>query len=306
MKKKIKRQYKFGDIIKITARKCSAKVQPGIMVGQMYTVLEQYATKSGAVSLLVVELAALAKGAGKTKSGQIDPKLMHRVNEDRFDWQFLNEKRKRQEYQKTKEILNAKAGKLEKEFLESRFTMDERFMMTYRPYLFAELTWHFALKAIAAVADEKLANTKSLSRKVTDLRRNFIFDLGRHMSSPIINCAQGKVREALEMYKMDFIRLQATINNELNRLYIGVKHDTAITYAIIAIICYDLQKKVDGKNVELIRSRLGWATNHESFGYMTELNSCMEQLVGNHKLQDTLPVTTAIRVLEINIMNLKL
>ncbi len=304
--KKIKRQYKFGDIITITSRKCSAKVQPDIMVGQIYTVLEQHATKSGAVSLLVIELAALAKGASKTKSAQIDPKLMHRVNEDRFDWQFMNEKRKRQEYQKTKEMLNAKADKLEKEFLESRFTMDERFMMTYRPYLFAELTWYFALKAIAAVADEKLASTKSLSRRVTDLRHNFIFDLGRHMSGPIISCAQGKVREALEMYRMDFIRLQATINNELNRLYIGVKHDTAITYAIIAIICYDLQKKVEDKNVELIRSRLGWATNHESFGYMSELNSCMKQLVGNHKLQDTLSVTTAIKVLEINIMNLKL
>ena len=307
MKKKNNFEYKFGQVITIIDRKCSDKVQPKVKVGDKYTVLEQHYLKSGAISLLVVNLAELANKAGETPIANIDPKLYQRINEERFVWSLLNEKKKQRELEKTRALLAERAEQKETEFLEQRFTQEERFQMSYRPYLFAELSWHFALKALSAAAAEKIEETKKISREVTTLRKNFLYDLNKNMSAPVVKCAQNKVSEALQTFSVDFLKLQVTINNELNRSYIGVKHDAVKTYALISSMCYYCQSKIEDKNTELIRSRLGGgAYNHESFGYMGELHNCMLKLIDGCKLQDTLAVITAIKVLEKNIMSLNL
>ena len=306
MKTKTEQPYKFGDLIVITKRKCSDKIQPKIKVGTHYFVLEAGKLKNGATVLSVAEFSAIAYGGLMTPNAKIDPKLAMQCNEERFEWKRRSQTELMAEFQKFKEELDRKQEEKEKEFLEKRFTEKERIKMAYHPYIYAELAWVFALRALSIVKDRKISSFRGTSHKLEEFRRDFMLLLSKKMEHPVVMASQERVAQLLEDNYRDFLIFHATITNEINRQHVGIPNDDIKAYAYMSLLCYQCLQRLDDSNVELIRKKLGFATRHDSYPLMAELKQCMLEYMEGCQIEHTLNIRTAVSVLEKNVMNLKL
>lgn len=307
MKKNQPQPYKMGDLILITKRKCSDKVQPRIKVGTHYLVLAESKIKSGAVVLKVAEFAKMAKEVLVRPKDNIDPKDIQRVNEERFEWKRCSKTKMQKEFLEFKESFEKEKESREMKFLEEKFTEKERIQMAYTPYLFAELTWHYAEKALEAAKEKKIDKYKKVARLVKAFRVDFNQELRKKMTQPVLECAQSRLQGALEDHSLDFFIFMTTVKNEINRQYVGLEHDDVKTFAYMAQLCYKSQRKLDQKNVEIIKKKLGGEVgNHETFKYMSDLQKCLETYMDGCKVEFTQPIQTAVKIMERNINNTKL
>lgn len=296
---------KYGTPI-IVKRKCSPKVQPHIIDNGLYLVLEELpATKSGARCLLVAEFEQMAKMAMITPHANIPIKDMKRINADRFSWEVKNRKIVKEKALAYKDNFVKEQERKQDKEIQSKFTDRERSQMAYTPYLYAELAWHYANKAINLSVERRVDGLKKVTRTVKSLRNDFICELKKKISQPVIDAAQEKVKKAIEDNYVDFFKMEMTVQNELNFQHLRVKDDDIKTYAYISMLCYEAQRRVDISNARLIEKRLGGVADVvESFRYMRELYDCMKVYVGDCKVQNTANINIAIKVLEKNIGSL--
>ena len=178
--------------------------------------------------------------------------------------------------------------------------------MAYYPYIYAELAWYYALRALEIVKGRKIEQLKKVSRQLQEHRCNFMFDLARKMGHEVLECAQGKILQMLESNQLDFFIFYTTVVNEINRQYVGIPDDDVKAYAYMSILCYRCQQKLDDENIAIIRKKLGFATRHESYPYMSQLYRCMQEYAGKIEIQDTMQIRTAVAVMERNVMSLQL
>lgn len=300
--------YKLGELIKITKRKCSEKIQPNIKVGGLYMVIgEDTPTKSGAKCLRIAEFKKMANMAIITPSKHIPRKDMFRCNADRFEWKKKSPAQLKAEFEKVKnEYFKEQEERQDREVMK-KFTDKERIQMAYTPYLYAELSWHYADKVRQLAIDRKIDKYKKLTRTVKELRSNFLSELRIKMTQPVLDAAQEKVKKAIEEHFLDFFKFEMSVQNELNRQYLRIEDDDIRTYAYISMLCYQCQQKIDKANALLIHQRLGAVTTeHDSYKYMKELYDCMGAYMGDCKIENTLTIQTAIRVMEKNINKMEL
>ena len=66
----------------------------------------------------------------------------------------------------------------------------------------------------------------------------------------------------------------------------------------MSILCHQCQKRLDNRNTELIRKKLGQAAQHESYSYMKELRNCMDTIMGWAKIEQTQPIKTTVTIIE--------
>lgn len=306
MKTKTEQPYKLGDLIVITRRKCSDKVQPKIKVGDHYLVLKESKLKSGALTLSVADFATMAREGIKNPHANIVPKMIMRCNQERFEWVRKSQKELLAQFNEFKEEFKKEQEQKEEAFLKERFSEAERIRMAYYPYIYAELAWYYSLRALEIVKDRRIEALKRTSRKLQEYRCNFMVDLARKMGHKVLNCAQGKVLQMLKDRKMDFFIFFTTVQNEINRQHVGIPDDDVKAYAYMSKLCIESQQRLDDENVEIIRQRLGFATRHESFPYMSGLKACMQEYLGNFHVEVTVPISNAVTIMEKNVMNLTL
>lgn len=306
MKTRSEQPYKMGDLIVITKRKCSEKVQPRIKVGGHYLVLKEGRLKSGALTLSVAEFSAMAREGLKDPHAKIDPKMIMQCNQERFEWVRKSQKELLAKFNEFKAEFNKKQEEKEEAFLKERFSEKERIRMAYYPYIYAELAWYYSLRALELVKERRIESLKKTSRQLQEYRCNFMFDLARKMGHEVLECAQSKVHQMLQAKQMDFFVFYTTVQNEINRQYVGIPDDDIKTYAYMSKLCIESQQRLDDENVEIIRKRLGFATRHESFPYMSGLMACMQEYLGNFHMEVTLPISTAVTIMEKNVMSLTL
>lgn len=306
MKTKTEQPYKMGDLILITKRKCSEKVQPKIKVGGHYLVLKEGRLKSGALTLSVADFATMAREGLKDPHAKIDPKMIMQCNQERFEWVRKSQKELLAQFNEFKAEFNKKQEEKEEAFLKERFSEKERIGMAYYPYIYAELAWYYSLRALELVKERRIEALKKTSRQLQEYRCNFLFDLARKMGHEVLECAQGKVHQMLQAKQMDFFIFYTTITNEINRQHVGIPDDDVKAYAYMSKLCMESQQRLDDENVEIIRKRLGFATRHESFPYMSGLKVCMQEYLGNLEVNFTRPISTAVTIMERNVMSMKL
>ncbi|MBQ7018750.1 MAG: hypothetical protein IJN06_07085 [Bacteroidales bacterium] len=306
MKTKTEHPYKLGDLIVITRRKCSDKVQPKIKVGGHYLVLKESRLKSGALTLSVADFATMAREGIKDPHAKIDPKMVMQCNQERFEWKRKSQKELLARFNEFKEGFKKEQEQKEEAFLKERFSEAERIRMAYYPYIYAELAWYYSLRALEIVKERRIEALKRTSRQLQEYRCNFMFDLARKMGHEVLDCAQGKVLQMLQDRQMDFFVFFTTVQNEINRQHVGIPDDDVKAYAYMSKLCIESQQRLDDENVEMIRQRLGFATRHESFPYMSGLKTCMNEYMGNLHVKFTLPISTAVTIMEKNVMNLTL
>ena len=298
---------KKGTLLQVK-RKCSPKVQPHIIDNSLYLVLEELPkTKSGARRLAVVEFEQMAKMAMITPHAHIPRKDINIINEDRFSWIVKSRQTLKEKTAAYKENFIKEQEQKQDEQIRSKFTDRERSQMAYTPYLYAELAWHYAHKAINLCVDRKIDGMKKVTRTVRGLRADFLSELRKKMPQPVIACAQDKVKQAIEDNYMDFFKMEMTVQNELNFQHLRTANDDIKTYAYISMLCYEAQRRVDIANARLIEKRLGGIADVvESYKYMKELYDCMKAYVGDCKVKNTYNITNAIKIMEKNIGSLSL
>lgn len=298
MKKNQPQPYKMGDLIVITKRLCSDKVQPNVKVGTNYLVLAEGKIKNGAIVLKVAEFTKMAKEVLVRPKDNIDPRDMIRVNEQRFEWKRLDKRKLQAEFLQFKQEFEKKQEEREKEYLESMFTEQERIQMAYHPYLYAELAWHYAEKAIETAKNMRNDSLKKVSRMIRCFRVDFNCELKKKMTQNVLEAAKEKVQQVLQNKALDFFIFFTTVKNEINRQHVGLELNEIRSYAYMSILCMQSLKRLDSDNTELIRMRLGQASQHESYKYMKELRSCMDAIMDGVKIEKTQPIKTTIAIIE--------
>lgn len=298
---------KYGTLLQIK-RKCSPKIQPHIIDNGLYLVLEEGTkTKSGARRLAVVEFEQMAKMAMITPHAHIPRKEISIINEERFSWVVKSRQTLKEKTLAYKENFIKEQEKRQDEEVRSKFTDRERSQMAYTPYLYAELAWHYANKAIALCAERKLDDLKKVTRTIRELRVNFLADLRVKMTQPVLMAAQGKVKQAMEDFASDFFKFEMTIKNEVEREYLGSKNNDVRAYAYMSMCCYEAQRRVDIANARLIEKRLGGVADVvESYKYMKELYDNIRKCLGVYYIPKNDIINIAIKVMEKNIGSLSL
>lgn len=298
---------KYGTPI-IVKRKCSPKVQPHIIDNGLYLVLEELPkTKSGARCLLVAEFEQMAKMAMLTPHANIPIKDMKRINADRFSWEVKSRKILKERTLAYRDNFIKEQEQKQDAQIQSKFTEAERSKLAYTPYLYAELAWHYAFKALDISIERKVEDLKKTTRVIKQLRNDFLYELKKKMTQPVLSAAQQKVQQALDNFALDFFRFETTVKNEVEREYLGSKNNDMRAYAYMSMCCYEAQRRVDIANARLIEKRLGGiAEVVESFKYMRELYSNIKQYLGVYGIPKTYIIDTAVKVMEKNIGSLSL
>lgn len=297
---------KKGTLLQVK-RKCSPKVQPHIIDNSLYLVLEELPkTKSGAKSLLVAEFNKMAQIAMFTPSANIPQKDIYRINSDRFSLEFKSKKTLKKEIEKFKENFIKQQEQKQDAEIQNKFTERERSQMAYTPYLYAELAWYYAFKALDISIERKVEDLKKTTRIIKQLRNDFLYELKKKMTQPVLFAAQDKVKKALEDFSLDFFKFELTVKNEMEREYLGSKNNDMRAYAYMSMCCYEAQRRVDIANARLIEKRLGGiAEVVESYKYMRELYENIQQCVGE-RIPKTYIIDTSVKILEKNISKLTL
>lgn len=306
MKKKTEQPYKMGNLIYITERKCSEKVQPQIKINTYYLVIRQDRIKSGAITLTVAEFAKMVKEGLKDPHGKINPHHLMKCNEERFGWVRKTQKELLSKFNKFKEEFYKQQEEKEEEILKEKFTEQERIRLAYHPYIYAELAWYYAQKAVDIARERRIGTLKKISRNVEKHRADFLSELRKKMTPPIINYAQNKVYKMLEDNWTDFFIFYTTVKNSINYQFVGIPDDDIKAYAYISMLCFNSQQRLDESNIEIIRKRLGVASKHESFKYMKELNQCMLGYIGGFKIEYTSNIQAAVAIMEKHVNALSL
>ena len=297
----MERKYKTGTFIQVT-RKCSENIQPAIVDGGLYLVLEEYpATKSGAKRVRVTPFERAVQMAMVNPHAHIPMKETTLINADRFSWKVKsNTQLKREIEAYTAKYIKEQEKRQDNE-IKAKFTDKERAQLAYTPYLYAELAWHYANKMVGLCVERKVDELKKITRTIKALRQDFLGELRKKMSQPVIEAAQNRVSQALRDYAVDFFKMEMSIQNEINFHLLKTKNDDIKTYAFISMLCCEAQRRVDMDNARIIQKRLGSPTEVvESFKYMRELYDSVQQCVGG-TIPKSYNITNAVKIMEKNI-----
>lgn len=299
-------KHKTRTFIQVT-RKCSANIQPAIIDGGLYLVLEEYpATKKGARRLRVTSFERAVQMAMINPHAHIPMKETMLINADRFAWKVKSNTQLKREIEAYKARHIKQQEQRQDKEIQAKFTEKERSQLAYTPYLYAELAWHYANKAVALCVERRVDDLKKVTRTIKALRKDFLSELRKKMSQPVINAAQERVREAIQDNAMDFFKFEMSVQNEINFHHLSTQNDDIKTYAYISMLCCEAQRRTDIANARLIQKRLGNPTEVvESYKYMRELYDAVKICVGD-AIPKSYNITNAIKIMEKNIGKLTL
>ncbi len=162
------------------------------------------------------------------------------------------------------------------------FTFNENMQIAYVPIVITEVAWDYAFKVVKQAADNRISETKKLSRSVRELRERYISDCRKDLDTAHIEKMEKAASRFLKVCEMDFTLLFYSLNNELKKRWAGISYLDMKTDACIAMIMLKVLKEHSIKMDELMSKRLGREVpsysnpiNDELYKYMAEYaNPC--------------------------------
>lgn len=227
---------KQGEMIEITARRCSEKQSPLIEVGKSYVCKGVETLKDGTTVIEVVH--------PKRK------KSVLRVNALRFDWQILTqEMRVEREF---KEMV-----KKDTEKMMTAFTEREHIQMAFIPLVLADLAFYYADRCRRYAADKRIEILKKLGRAYDELKRSYIDQVSKDLDMKHQKNIHIQRDEFMAEYRNDFTILWFTVNNEFMRKMPNYPYSDMRTDAICGILMIDLLYENNTRMDKVIAERLG-------------------------------------------------
>ena len=226
---------KFGEVIEITARRCSEKQSPLIEVGKSYICKGMSTLKDGTT---VVEIAHPKK-----------KKATLRVNALRFDWQILTEEIKMERAFK-------EGVKQDTERMMKSFTQREHIQMAFIPLIFADLAFHYADRCRRYAADNRISILKKLGRAYDGLKRSYQDQVNKDLDIKHQRQVSHEMERFMSEYSKDFTIMWFSINNEFKREMPDYPYSDMRTDAICGIQMIDLLYENNKNMDKLIAERL--------------------------------------------------
>lgn len=225
----------FGQVIEITNRKCSDKVQPNIKANVSYAVEGNDTLKDGTVVLLL--------------HNPKDENRPYRINAQRFDWQIVTyemvcERKFKEECQKnTKELVE-------------KFTFAEHIYIAFTPLIFASLAFHYGMECRKYAANNRLSEYRKLSRAFDDVKDRYRNDLLKDIDDKHIKNIESDAQKVMQAYASDFIILRECVKRELFKKYPAEPHWNLRADAYCGMLMISVYKEHNKKVDALIASRL--------------------------------------------------
>ena len=137
------------------------------------------------------------------------------------------------------------------------FSFKENMEIAFVPFIITETAWYFAFKVLKYAAENKISDTKKLSRSVKALREEYIRDCRKDIDYEHMRKMESAASEFVSSCNMDFVVLFYSLNNDLKKRWYDVKHLDMKTYAGISVIMlrilYEHNKQMD----KLMERKLG-------------------------------------------------
>lgn len=226
---------KYGEVIEITARRCSDKQSPLVEVGKSYICKGVSTLKDGT---MVVEIAHPKK-----------KKATLRVNALRFDWQILMEEIKMERAFKD-------GVKQDTERMMKAFTQREHIQMAFIPLIFADLAFHYADRCRRYAADNRIEILKKLGRAYDDLKRSYQDQVNKDLDIKHQRQVSHEMKRFMSEYSNDFTIMWYSINSEFKREMPDYPYSDMRTDAICGIQMIDLLYENNKNMDKLIAERL--------------------------------------------------
>ena len=158
--------------------------------------------------------------------------------------------------QMSEELFKLKVHHDTMEMLET-FSFKENMEIAFVPFIITETAWHFASKVLKYAAENKISNTKKLSRSVKALREEYIRDCRKDIDYEHMRKMESAASEFVSSCNMDFVILFYSLNNELKKKWYDVKHLDLKTNAGISVIMLRLLDEHNRHMDKLMSKRLG-------------------------------------------------
>lgn len=226
---------KYGEVIEITARRCSDKQSPLVEVGKSYICKGVSNLKDGT---MVVEIAHPKK-----------KKATLRVNALRFDWQILTEEIKMERAFKD-------GVKQDTERMMKAFTQREHIQMAFIPLIFADLAFHYADRCRRYAADNRIEILKKLGRAYDELKRSYQDQVNKDLDIKHQRQVSHEMKRFMSEYSNDFTIMWYSINSEFKREMPDYPYSDMRTDAICGIQMIDLLYENNKNMDKLIAERL--------------------------------------------------
>lgn len=277
--------HKIGDLIKITARKCSDKVQPKIKVGQLFKILGIRNLKSGATGLSV------------QLSGT---KRKYKINSDSFSWVVT-----------TIGEIQKETFKVMMENDEKRLNMvltpDEKGMMAVTPLIIYQLAWEYAMDVVRMCADNKISLLRDTTREIRKLRDEYYYFVKHDLDFAHQQRVIDKTIELQKTFNCDLTLMYYTISNIWLKYHPDWPYTrirvTAIMVQIIISICDVHNHYMD----ILLKEKLGGYRQSKRIPIMEKLSNLMDVIHGeSNKMRfKDYNLDNAIRVVSKKILSIE-
>jgi hypothetical protein len=138
-----------------------------------------------------------------------------------------------------------------------RMTTEEQMNIAFVPLIISHLAWVYADKALDIARREKVAELKPLSRKVKELRTDYIHMLQGDLNAMHIRGIEDETERFLNLCNYDFTVFYYTVNNEVKRVAPELQYNEIITYAFISVLMVRALRHHNNEVNALLLERLG-------------------------------------------------
>lgn len=273
---------KEGEIIEITKRNCTEKVQPRFKVGMRLTVVNVNTTLKG---IMLLEVAHPEK----------KNEILH-VNASRFDWRIV------QQSELGEERFKADV-KSDTEKLMSEFTQREQTTIAFVPLIIETLIWRYADKCVEYCAENRISETVKLSRSVRMLKKKWEEKISLDLNSESQYQVQSETERFVEFCGNDFTIFYFSVNRELIKHNPDMQHENLATYALQGMALIKFLNYFNAKIFKLIKERMGRENVIATDPIFDALNASFDAYAGNYKDFDfkANDIVSCIKILEIKL-----
>ena len=273
-----------GEFVTITERKCSENMQPHIKLGGVYCVSSLDQLKDGTPVLILV----------RDSKKKIDV----RINAKRFSWKKISKE----------EVLVINKKEYDKQLFLNRLKLydinEQRIVFVY-PHFVQALAFKYAEYADDYCAKNKLSEFRKVSRELKELIVTRKKNLLKNLSLIQYNNLCKQVDDFENKYKMHFIQMFYTLQNELQKQNKGLEYSALRTYAfIVYCFCCEVAKFEDDRKL-LIEEREGYI-DVNFVPNTDELYLTIGKYLGDTKCVNTDLISLCFRVFEKNLKESKI
>lgn len=263
---------KRGQVVQITKRKCSDKLQPEIKVGSMYFVEGTDRLKDGTLTLLL-----------------LNNKKVRRCNAQRFNWRIYTEEIAREEKLRKDEAEGTQK-------LLHSFTFEEHMQIAFVPNIIIHCAWSYADRVMKYCADHRISEVKKLGRAVKELRKAYDYELAKDLDIHHRKQIQEIGDIFMEETAFHFTTLEFSIRNELLKTNSQDRYIDMHVNAIAAMFICDYYEQQAKDMDNLIASRMGKQPNTITNPKVDALRTCMDAYRGEAGIKDINNVEIGMRV----------